>query len=110
MLSSGCSSTRERPHNQKNTQLEDQFDASVEAACDEFVESLGQAFRQLEADVSTGFRNISDQFVQLCLGADGYLERAKGEEEARPKLQDFIRAAVTGLMNDSLAAYTTRYL
>ena len=90
-------------------EITEEFEVAVKPACEDFQEEIRGASEHLRNDVATGFDDISNHFVELCLSSDGYLERTKGTEEAQRKLADYMRAAVTDLLNDSLEGFSQRY-
>lgn len=86
-----------------------EFEAAVGPASAECAANLQTASAQLVADVDSGFSELALEFGNLCLSSDGYLERTKGTEEAEAKLTDYLRVAVTDLLNHSLTTFSERY-
>lgn len=109
LLLCGCA-TNDRPSPGLSAEeLRNEFEACVVGASSDFVQGVAEAAAELEAEVAHGFDQIERGFVQLCLDTDGYVERSKGLEESRRKLEDYVRVAVTELLQENLSRYSERY-
>jgi hypothetical protein len=105
----GCTTGRQPIGRINQDQLRVEFDQCVTGASADFANATVEAAADLEVDVTRGFDLIEKEFVQLCLDSDGYLERRKGVDVSRGKLEDFVRVAVTDLLQESLARFADRY-
>ena len=93
----------------REAELTEEFTATVSPACEEFKEEIGSASSHLRSDLENAFNAISDNFVDLCVNSDGYIERTKNVDEAQRKLEDYMRVAVTESLQDSLEGFSERY-
>ena len=93
----------------REAEITGEFEATVRPASQEFKEEISSASTYLRRDLDLAFDRISEQFAELCVNSDGYIERTKGVDEAQRKLADYMRVAVTESLNDSLEGFSERY-
>ncbi|HRH97198.1 MAG TPA: hypothetical protein PLB55_14755, partial [Prosthecobacter sp.] len=82
----------------EEAELAAEFDANVAPACVDFEAQLQEAAATMDAQMSEGFAGIAEEFAEICVNSDGFIERSKGEEAAARTLSDAMRASVTDLV------------
>lgn len=82
----------------EEAELAAEFDSNVAPACADFEAQLQEAAATMEAQMSEGFAGIAEEFAEISVNSDGFIERAKGEEAAAKMLSDAMRASVTDLV------------
>jgi|JI6StandDraft_1071083.scaffolds.fasta_scaffold193390_2 hypothetical protein len=88
--------------------LAEEFNAYVGPACVEYEAQLQEAAAELETQVLDGFAELADEFAEICVNSDGFIERSKGEAAAARVLSDSMRASVTEFITRYLADFEMR--
>ena len=103
-----CSTAHRRPLPLEQ-QVEQEFQAFVKPASEDFSRAVRAAYVEMDTRINKGFDAIAVDLAEKCVDADGYINRFSSSEELNKELRADLKSQISDLMNKSILAYKESY-